>query len=136
MKILIVEDTDDIYDYYMRFFNGLLPLDGVAIVRVSTLKAASETILEEWDVILMDYQMGESYTVTNIGSADITPVHLQSGAQLIEFHKKYAKGEDAFIIGTSPSKVLNERLVKAGANTSQLKNHVEAIAEEIKRRMN
>ena len=135
MKILVVEDIDEIYDYYTRFFGTLLSLDSVEIVRVSNLKAASEEVLKEWDVILMDYLMGEAHIVSRIDSANIDPIRISNGADLVTFCRKFARGEDAFIIGTSPSLVYNERLVKAGASTSQLKHQVEAVAAEIKRRM-
>jgi CheY-like chemotaxis protein len=139
LRLLIVEDLDDIYQYYERILTNLLPKEKIEITRAATIPDSLELIREPWDVILMDYAMGMP------GEIEGDPV--KNGADLI----KVRRGVEAnptvvdgkvtnalvpsFIIGTSSSMVTNEYLVRDGADTSLLKSAVPEMAREIERRL-
>ncbi len=134
LRLLIVEDLDDIYDYYERILINLLPKEKIEITRAATILDTLELIQEPWDVILMDYALGEAASIEN------DPV--RNGADLIKLRRAVEAANDgcggierAFIIGTSSNMVTNEYLVKEGADTSMLKNAVPEMAREIERRL-
>lgn len=130
LRLLIVEDLDDIYEYYERILINLLPKEKIEITRASTILDTLELIREPWDVILMDYALGEAASIEN------DPV--RNGADLVKVRRAVEQGEmlaTSFIIGTSSSMVTNEYLVKGGADTSMLKNAVPEMAREIERRL-
>jgi CheY-like chemotaxis protein len=133
LRLLVIEDLDEIYEYYERVLINLLPEEKIEITRAATILAALELIQEPWDVILMDYALGE------IASIERAPV--KHGADLIKVRRAVEASGDAsslipaFIIGTSSSTVTNEFLVKAGADASLLKNAVPEMAREIERRL-
>jgi len=141
-RLLVIEDLDDIYEYYERVLINLLPKEKIEITRATTILDALELIQEPWDVILMDYALGET--------ASIEGASVKHGADLIKVRRavenQLAAGTGdpstgavrypiSFIIGTSSSTVTNEFLVKAGADASLLKNAVPEMAREIERRL-
>jgi CheY-like chemotaxis protein len=130
LRLLIVEDLDDIYQYYERILTNLLPKEKIEITRASTILDALELIREPWDVILMDYALGEA--------ASIEGDPIRNGADIVKVRRAIEQGEmlaASFIIGTSSSTVTNEYLVKEGADTSMLKIAVPEMAREIERRL-
>lgn len=138
LRLLIVEDLDEIYQYFERILTNLLPKEKIEITRVATLRDALEVLSDtQWDVILMDYAMGEA--------ASVEGDSIKNGSDLVKFRRAVeGPGADeegerrfdpSFIIGTSSSTVTNEYLVKSGADTSLLKNAVPEMAREIERRL-
>jgi CheY-like chemotaxis protein len=141
LRLLIVEDLDDIYQYYERILTNLLPKEKIEITRAATIPDSLELIREPWDVILMDYAMGMP------GEIEGDPV--KNGADLVKIRRavesEVVGDEDpggavtrfppSFIIGTSSSMVTNEYLVRDGADTSLLKSAVPEMAREIERRL-
>jgi CheY-like chemotaxis protein len=139
LRLLIVEDLDDIYQYYERILTNLLPKEKIEITRAATIPDSLELIREPWDVILMDYAMGmpgeiEGDPVKN--GADLIKVR-----RVVEANPTVVDGKvtnalvPSFIIGTSSSMVTNEYLVRDGADTSLLKSAVPEMAREIERRL-
>lgn len=139
LRLLIVEDLDDIYQYYERILTNLLPKEKIEITRAATIPDSLELIREPWDVILMDYAMGmpgeiEGDPVKN--GADLIKVR-----RVVEANPTVVDGKvtnalvPSFIIGTSSSMVTNEYLVRDGADTSLLKSAVPDMAREIERRL-
>lgn len=138
LRLLIVEDLDDIYEYYERILTNLLPKEQIEITRAATIIDSLELIREPWDVILMDYALGEA--------ASIEGDPIKNGADLVKLRRAIETTPTAeegkvtnqltpsFIIGTSSNMVTNEYLVKEGADTSMLKNAVPEMAREIERR--
>jgi CheY-like chemotaxis protein len=141
LRLLIIEDLDDIYQYYERILTNLLPKEKIEITRAATLRDSLELIREPWDVILMDYAMGDA--------ASIEGDPIKNGADLVKVRRcveaiNACEVEDgkvtealvpSFIIGTSSSMVTNEYLVRDGADTSLLKSAVPEMAREIERRL-
>ena len=133
LKLLIIEDLDEIYQYYERILTNLLPKEQIEITRAATILDALSLIWEPWNVILMDYAMGEG--------ASIEGEPIKNGADLVKIRRaveqkdEFSGNTPAFIVGTSSSTVTNEHLVKEGADTSMLKNAVPEIAREIERRL-
>jgi len=142
LRLLIVEDVDEIYEYLERILMNLLPKERIETSRAATILDALELIREPWDVILMDYAMGEGVTIEGSpirNGADLVKVRRALEAPLAERIEASVKVTNlitpSFIIGTSSSTVTNEFLVKAGADTSLLKNAVPEMAQEIERRL-
>ena len=134
LRLLIIEDLDEIYEYYERILTNLLPKEQIEITRAATILDSLELIREQWDVVLMDYALGE------VASIEGDPI--RNGADLVKVRRAVEEADDgcggierAFIIGTSSSMVTNEYLVKGGADTSMLKNAVPEMAREIERRL-
>ena len=130
LRLLIIEDLDEIYEYLERILMNLLPRERIEITRAATILDSLELIREPWDVILMDYALGEGASIEG------TPI--KNGADLVKVRRAVEQGETlaaSFIIGTSSSTVTNEFLVKAGADTSMLKIEVPEMAREIERRL-
>ncbi len=130
LRLLIIEDLDEIYEYLERILMNLLPRERIEITRAATILDSLELIREPWDVILMDFAMGES--------ASIEGDPIRNGADLVKVRRAVEQGETlaaSFIIGTSSATVTNEYLVKAGADTSMLKLEVPEMAREIERRL-
>ncbi len=140
LRLLIIEDLDEIYEYYERILSNLLPKEQIEFSRAATILDALELLQEPWDVILMDYAMGEAASIEG------TPI--RNGADLVKLRRAIEaepqpdeetgnmtnRFPPSFIIGTSSSTVTNEFLVKEGADTSLLKNAVPEVAREIERR--
>lgn len=141
LRLLVVEDIDEIYEYLERILMNLLPKERIEISRAATIRDALELMHEPWDVILMDYAMGEGVNIEG------SPI--KNGRDLVKVRRAIETEHDhvakavkvanrltpSFIIGTSSSTVTNEFLVKAGADTSLLKNAVPEMAQEIERRL-
>jgi CheY-like chemotaxis protein len=141
LRLLIIEDLDEIYQYYERILTNLLPKEQIEITRAATILDALELIRDPWDVILMDYALGETASIEG------TPI--KNGGDLVKVRRavesEVVGDEDpggavprfppSFIIGTSSSMVTNEYLVKDGADTSMLKSAVPEMAREIERRL-
>lgn len=139
LRLLIIEDLDDIYQYYERILTNLLPKEKIEITRAATIPDSLELIREPWDVILMDYAMGAP------GKIEEEPV--KNGADLVKIRRAVEANPTvvdgkvtnalapSFIIGTSSSMVTNEYLVRDGADTSLLKSAVPEMAREIERRL-
>ena len=130
LRLLIIEDLDEIYEYLERILTNLLPKERIEITRAATILDALELIREPWDVILMDYALGET--------ASIEGDPIKNGADLVKVRRAVEQAETlatSFIIGTSSSTVTNEYLVKGGADTSMLKIEVPEMAREIERRL-
>ena len=130
LRLLIIEDLDEIYEYLERILMNLLPRERIEITRAATILDSLELIREPWGVILMDFAMGES--------ASIEGDPIRNGADLVKVRRAVEQGETlaaSFIIGTSSATVTNEYLVKAGADTSMLKIEVPEMAREIERRL-
>jgi CheY-like chemotaxis protein len=141
-RLLVIEDLDEIYEYYERVLINLLPKEKIEITRAATILDALELIQEPWDVILMDYAVGEPASIGGASvkhGADIIKVRRAVESQLAAGEGDPSTGATryppAFIIGTSSSTVTNEFLVKAGADASLLKNAVPEMAREIERRL-
>lgn len=130
LKLLIIEDLDEIYEYYERILANLLPVERIEFTRAATIQDALELINEDWDVILMDYALGKN--------ASIEGDPIRNGADLVKVRRALEQAQEkapAFIIGTSSSTVTNEFLVKEGADTSLIKSSVPEMAREIERRL-
>lgn len=141
LKILVVEDDLSYYeDYLLRLLGNLLPMEKLEFTHTTSIAGALEKMSHElWDVILMDYAMGPAIKVEE------TKVVIRDGKDLVAFRRSVetapsgtAPGEKmpaSFIIGTSSNQVGNRLMVEAGANTSSLKNDVQAMAQEISQRL-
>ncbi len=134
LKLLVVEDVDLVYQYIERILTNLLPKERLEITRAATLRDSLELIREPWDVILMDYAMGDSATLED--------AVIRTGADLVQLRRSIENTGDglggtapAFIIGTSSATIHNEALVKQGADTSLRKDEVPEMAAEIRRRL-
>ena len=142
LRLLIIEDLDEIYQYYERILTNLLPKEQIEITRAATILDALELIRDPWDVILMDYALGETASIEGSpirNGADLVKVRRAVENQLAAGVGDPSTGATqypaSFIIGTSSSTVTNEYLVKEGADTSMLKSAVPEMAREIERRL-
>jgi CheY-like chemotaxis protein len=139
LRLLIIEDLDDIYQYYERILTNLLPREKIEITRTATIQDSLEVIREPWDVILMDYAMGDFASLEGEpikNGADLVKVRRAVEANpVVEDGKVTNALVPSFIIGTSSSMVTNEYLVRDGADTSLLKSAVPEMAREIERRL-
>ncbi len=132
LRVLIVEDNEEIYHYFMRIFEHKLDTAQFEFVCASTIQAALEVLPEQWDVILMDYAMGEA--------AKLDEMSFRNGADLVSYRRTLEematqKGTNprecpaCRIVGTSSNTVCNDLINKAGANGSYLKLNVPEIAD-------
>lgn len=131
LRVLVIEDNEELYQYFLRLFENLLDMTAFEFTHVSTIQGALDILEEEWDVVLMDYEMGVA------GEANGTQV--RNGADLITYRRALEdmasqEGADqncpkSHIIGTSSSRVCNMSLVKAGADAAYLKLEVPDIAK-------
>ncbi len=133
-RLLIVEDMDELYEYYERILTQLLPKDRIEMVRAATIASALEVIKDPWGAILMDYALGEA--------AHIDDSPIRNGADLVKVRRAVEAGDDgcggterALILGISSSTVTNEFIIKEGADASMLKHQVPEMAKEIERRL-
>ncbi len=134
LRVLVVEDNEELYQYFLRLFENLLDMEKFEFTHVSTIQGALDALSEEWDVVLMDYELGEA------GEANGTQV--RNGADLITYRRaleEMAAQEGSGhslpkcqVIGTSSSRVSNNTLEKAGADLAYLKLEVPGIAEVLK----
>ena len=142
LRILVVEDRTAYYqDYLLRIFAKTLPMDEIHFTHVTNIAGGLEMLVEDWDVILMDYALGAAHKVEETGSV------FRNGSDLVRLrrqleHNSGALSEDgptlpaSFIIGISSNQVGNRAMVETGADTSLLKIYVHEIAKEIKGRLN
>jgi len=131
LRVLIIEDNEEIYHYFMRIFEHKLDTTQFEFVCASTIQAALEVLPEQWDVILMDYAMGEA--------AKLDEMSFRNGADLVSYRRALEsmatqEGADqncpaCRIVGTSSNTVCNDLINKAGANSSYLKLNVPEIAD-------
>ena len=122
-RLLVVEDQIAFYeDYLMRFFGRLLPMEKISVTHVPTIKAALVALLEPWDVILMDYQMGS--LARFLGDPVRNGADLTSFCRAVEQQRQYPASR---IVGTSSTEVGNRFIRAKGADCSFLKLHVEDL---------
>jgi CheY-like chemotaxis protein len=140
LKILVVEDDNGVYAYIARIFAAMMPTEEAELTRAESVAAALEKIQEPWDVILMDYSLGDSAALEG------TPIH--DGGDLIRVRRAVEERspesrrarEDlrgvhfTHIVGTSSSHVGNELLLELGANASFLKHQIPELIADIQRR--
>ena len=134
LKVLVVEDNEEVYQYFMRLFEHILEVERFEFVHVSTIQAALEVLPEEWDVVLMDYALGKA--------AEIDQMTFRNGADLVSYRRALedmASQEGAEqrcpkcrIVGTSSNMVSNDLMFHAGAEEAFLKLDVPQIADYLK----
>ncbi len=131
LRVLIVEDNQGLHQYFMRIFEHKLDVAQFEFVCASTIQAALEVLPEQWDVILMDYAMGES--------AKIDQMTFRNGADLVAYRRSLEemaaqKGGDrncprCRIVGTSSNSVSNTLMEGQGADDTFLKLDVPILAD-------
>ncbi len=134
LRVLVVEDNEELYQYFLRLFENLLDMEKFEFTHVSTIQGALDALDDEWDIILMDYELGVA------GEANGTQV--RNGADLITYRRTLEEmatqvGVDQScpkcqIVGTSSSRITNNILMKAGADLVYLKIEVPHIAEALR----
>ncbi len=128
-RILIVEDNSGIYDYYMRFFNILLDMDQMEIVRARDMIEALPILAQQWDIILMDYDLGPAHVYED--------TKFKCGADLIAYRifltNNVESVKPCVTIGTASHMVGNLAMVGAGADHSFRKDEVIKIAKAIEK---
>ncbi len=131
LKVLIVEDVDDLHEYYLRIFEHSLPVEEVEFTRASSLQAAVAALPEQWDVILMDYALGEPATLDDM--------KFRNGKDLVAFRRALegSRGDVSrcFIVGISSNGVGNDLMVDHGADLGLLKLRVPEMASVLKTRL-
>jgi len=132
-RILLLEDVPEIFEYFLRFFENLLPMDQIELTHAETLEEAASHLGSPWDIILVDYQMGAPYRLEGLKSA------LRSGADFLLWRRIFESTQyrpsPAYVIATSSSGAANQLLKARGANAMYLKLQVEEIARAIAARM-
>lgn len=137
IKVLIVEDNQELHKYFMRIFENILDVAQFEFVCASTIQAALEVLPEQWDVILMDYDMGES--------AEIDQMTFRNGADLTAYRRSLEEmatqeGADqdcprCQIVGTSSNTVSNMLMERQGADATFLKLNVPLLADFLNTRL-
>lgn len=137
LRVLIVEDNEEILGYFMRIFKHKLDISQFEFVCASTIQTALDVLPDQWDVILMDYAMGEA--------AEIDQMTFRNGADLVSYRRTLEemasqKGanqscDPCLIVGTSSNTVSNVLINEAGANHSYLKLNIPEIADYLQSRL-
>ena len=128
LRVLVVEDNEEIYQYFMRIFENILEIEKFEFVHVTTVQGAIEILGGQWDVILMDYTLGES--------AEVDGAIFRNGVDLINYRRvleNFSKDTpdplaQALIMGTSSNTVSNDMMHAVGAEASYLKLQVPEMA--------
>jgi len=139
VRLLIIEDNVDLYnDYFIRLFANLLPMDQIEVVHAASLEDGVREMAKTFDVILVDYSLGASYTKEAEAEGEEARI-FRDGSELVAYRREMEGVVDgltpAFIMGTSNNHVGNSLIEERGANTSYLKLHVVEIAEEIGKKL-
>lgn len=131
LRVLIAEDVDELYEYFLRIFENLLPVEEVEFTRASSVQAAVEILPEPWDVILMDYSLG--------APATLNEMNFRTGKDLVAFRRTLENSQGAaprsFIVGISSNGVGNDLMVEEGADLGLLKLLVPEIAAVLKEQL-
>lgn len=130
MRVLVVEDCDEVYEYYLRLFASLLPVTEIEFSRAGDMEAALDRLAEDWDVVLMDFSLGREIEKDGL--------IFRTGSDLITFRRGLErKGSSvSLILGTATTEVHNECLKDSGADFTFLKLYVPEMAKEIERVLN
>lgn len=128
LKVLIVEDVDELYEYYLQIFEHELPVEEIEFTRASSIQAAVELLPEPWDVILMDYGLGETVVLDKM--------KFKNGRDLVAFRRalEVSRGDVSrcYILGISSNGVGNDLMVESGANHGLLKLLIPEMADVLK----
>ena len=129
ISILVVEDVKEIYEYYLRVFEQILPVEDIEFTHASSIKEACEVLEQPFDIILMDYALGAPFLAPGATKS------ITDGAGLVKV-RRFLEGKNivkpAQIFGISSAKIGNDLLIKAGAHYAYLKVKVEELANSLK----
>jgi hypothetical protein len=129
LRVLVVEDIDALYEYFMNVCENLLPVEKFEFVNAQTVEAALEVIGENWDVIVMDYYLGSA-------EAEKDGVRFQKGTDLIAYRRELEAGDvgkkKAHIVGISASRVHFGYLSDSGADEVYLKLDAPKLAKQFR----
>jgi len=128
-KILVVEDVQAIYEYYLRVFEQILPMADLEFTHAGSIQAACAVLENPFDIILMDYSLGAPF----LAPGATKPI--RNGAELIQVRlllERRGVVRQALFFGTSSSKIGNDLLTRAGAHYIFHKTRVEELANALK----
>lgn len=141
MRVLIVEDRNELADYYLRVFRHVVGADH-EYTHVASITSAIDPLFEEnWDVILMDSELGPA------GRFQKDPqdpagdgMDIRNGFDLTCFRRlvekdKTTKIDPSIIIGMTVSSVFRDAFIDAGADRAVSKIVVPAMAHFVKTTM-
>jgi hypothetical protein len=134
MRVLIIEDRQGLADEYLRIFNHLL-VGEYSYTHVLSIEAAIPPLAQEnWDVILVDQELGAP-GVFPMGEEEDS-LKLSNGYDLVTFRRNIEDGvEDiakSHIIGIASNKVALTFFNDLGANETLLKIFMPEMAESIR----
>jgi DNA-binding NarL/FixJ family response regulator len=135
MKILIVEDRQPLADEYIRIFRHLNEGD-FTYTHVPSISAAVKPLMSEnWDVILMDSELGEGHVLEGAGTEG-EDVKLNNGYDLVSFRRdaenNVEKISRSFIIAATPNRVALRLFQDVGTDTGFLKLEIPKMAAVIR----
>jgi CheY-like chemotaxis protein len=134
-RVLVVEDNTEFYEQeLLRFFDKLLPMDKLEIVRAGGLEEALTMVAEPWDMVLVDYFLGAAALGLPTPDGEESK-RVKHGADFVEVRRRVeAEGSQrATIVGISNVTIGNALIVKAGADCSHNKGLLEEITREVGR---
>lgn len=135
MKVLIVEDLQPIAEEYIRIFRHLNEGD-YTYTHVPSIEAAISALFEEnWDVVLMDSELGAP-SMYPVGSMEEDGVKVNNGYDLVKLRRDLEDAEPeidrAFIIAATTNRVALRLFQDVGTDTGFLKLEILKMAKVIK----
>jgi hypothetical protein len=134
MRVLIIEDRQGLADEYLRIFNHLLVGD-YSYTHVPSIEAAIPPLAQEnWDVILIDQELGAP-GLFPMGEGE-DGLRLSNGYDLVTFRRNIEDGvpdiAKSHIIGIAANKVALTFFNDVGASETLLKIFMPEMAESIR----
>lgn len=133
MRVLIIEDRQDLAEEYLRIFKHMLEGD-YSYTHVPSIEAALEPLAKEnWDVIFIDNDLGPGATLPPIEGVE--EVKLNNGYNLVSFRREVEneiEGIDrAYIVGIAASQVALTFFDDLNTDDSIMKLFIPSMASTI-----
>ena len=137
MRVLIIEDKPALVEEYLRIFSHLLSDLNITFFQVHSIEDALNPLsAEEWNAILVDFDLGSSATFS-LHEPDGMPeqIKVHNGANLVSLRRRLELSKQVHrspILGIGHSQALNRLHLRSGADRALLKLNITGMASFIR----
>ncbi|KKM18288.1 hypothetical protein LCGC14_1667220 [marine sediment metagenome] len=135
MRVLIIEDRQALAEEYLRIFGHLLKGD-YSYTHVPSIEAAIDPLDgENWDVILVDNELGAGGLFPPKGVDEKNATRISNGYDLVKFRRDVECDDDdihkSYIIGIAANQVALAFFKNVGTDDEILKLNIPGMAFRI-----